>query len=774
MAADPTRRAERPVRILVLDLIAAALLLIVTVIGFATTFDGPQYLVAGLGGLAVGLALAYAGARWRWGVLSLSGATLGAYFVLGGALALPHTALLGVIPTLDTLRQLAVGTVTSWKQLLTTVPPVAASDGHLVVPFILTLVGAVLTGSLALRARHPAWALLPALAVLVASILLGVSQPAAPLIEGIAFAAVAVVWLSLRHSWDGDRAAVRVESAGSSDAASVRSSLVRRLVAGGAVLAVAAGAGVATAAFATPPVPRYILRDFVIPPFDITQYPSPLQSFRGYVRDDADTPLFTVSGLPDGARVRLATMDAYNGIVYNVADDGAGSSSAFTPIRSNMSPEAVGTPATLQIDIRDLTGVWLPDVGAPREFDFSGARAADLARSAYFNDATGTAVAPVGLAAGDSYALSTVIPTVPSDAALADVPFAAVKVPKQSGIPEKIADLASAATADAETPIARARALESWLHTDGFFSHGLADDVLSLSGHGTNRITSLFASDQMIGDDEQYAVAMALMATQLGMPARVVMGWHPGEDDAASADFTATGDNLHAWVEIAFQGYGWLPFDPTPDEDNQPNDQTTKPRANPKPQVLQPPPPAQEPADLPPAIAEDREQDDEQEAGIDWLGPVLLYGGIGLGVIALLLAPFIVMGVIKGTRRARRRGAARTADRISGGWDELVDSAVDLRAPVLTGATRAESAAVVGETFAQPRVAELATRADLDVYGPGDPAPEDVEAFWREVDDIVGGMRGSTTLWQRLRARLSTRSLRGSLHLRWPRSGGDA
>ncbi len=62
--------------------------------------------------------------------------------------------------------------------------------------------------------------------------------------------------------------------------------------------------------------------------------------------------------------------------------------------------------------------------------------------------------------------------------------------------------------------------------------------------------------------------------------------------------------------------------------------------------------------------------------------------------------------------------------------------------------------------FAQPRVASLATRADVDVFGPGDPTPEDVETFWHEVDDIVGEMRGSATLWQRLRARLSLRSLR--------------
>ncbi len=751
-------RARLDVRLIV-DLTAIALLLLVAVIGFGPTFDGPQYLVAGLGALALGLAIAWCGARWRWGVLPLAGATVGAYFVFGGALALPHTALLGVIPTLDTWRQLAVGTVTSWKQLLTTVPPVAASDGHLIVPFLMVLLAAVVAGSLALRLRHAAWALLPAAALLGGQILLGVAAPAAPVVQGILFAGVAVVWLALRHRWAEGNAAVRVDT-DVADPAAARSSQTRKLVAGAAVLALAAGTGIATAAFASPPTPRYVLRDFVVPPFDIRDYPSPLQSFRGIVRDDADSSLFTMSGMPEDARIRLATMDAYTGVVYNVADDGAGSSSAFTPVRSNMSPEAEGTVTTVRVEIGEWSGVWLPDVGSVREFVFDGDRGSEIRRSAHYNDATGTALTTIGLQSGDAYTIETVIPPIPSDAALAEVDFAPLKMPVSDGVPESLTELASKAVADAEMPIERARALESYLHTDGFFSHGLAGDVLSPSGHGAARISALFAGDQMVGDDEQYAVAMALMARQLGMPARVVMGWHPNDDDAPESVFSATGDNLHAWVEIAFDGVGWVPFDPTPSEDNEPNDQSTKPRADPKPQVLQPPPPAQEAADLPPSIADDRDQEEEEDAGIDWLGPVLLYGGITVGVLALVAAPFIVMGLIKGTRRARRRAAARTADRISGGWDELVDSAVDLRAPVTQGATRAESADVVGAAFAQPRVTSLAERADADVYGPGDPSAEDVEAFWREVDDIVGEMKGGATWWQRVRARLSLRSLR--------------
>ena len=201
--------------------------------------------------------------------------------------------------------------------------------------------------------------------------------------------------------------------------------------------------------------------------------------------------------------------------------------------------------------------------------------------------------------------------------------------------------------------------------------------MLSRAGHTSERITTLIGGDQMIGDDEQYAVAMALLAGELGIPVRVVMGYYPDEEQEGEAVFTATGDNVHAWVEVNFEGVGWLPFNPTPPEDQVPNDQNTKPRVDPKPQVLQPPPPPQEPVDLPPTLPDDRESEDEtlNIAGI--IGAILLIGGISLAIIALLMSPFIVIGAWKAAKRRSRRTAARTADRISGGWDELTDRAVD-------------------------------------------------------------------------------------------------
>lgn len=750
-----TARTTLPTRRWVLDLSAVAVLLAVPIVGFWPTFGGPAYLPAAVGGALIGMGLAALCTWLRWGILPLAGLTALAYFLVGGALALPHTTVLGVIPTLDTLRQLGLGLVTSWKQLLTTVAPVAASDGHLIVPFLLSLVAAVLTASLALRLRTPAWALIPAAAFLGVQIALGTSQPAVPVVQGIVFAVVAAVWLALRQSWEHGTGAVPLGE----DAQPARGVAARRLILGGAVIVVATLVGVATSAFAAPQSPRYVLRDVVIPPFDVREYPSPMQAFRAFVRDFPDEPLFTASGLPKEARVRLATMDAYDGTVYNVSDDGAGTSSAFGPVRGNMSAEAEGTPATVHVEIAALDGVWMPEVGAVRSIAFDGDRADDLRRSAYYNEGTGTAVVTERLGEGDAYTLESVVPASPSDDALADDDFAPVSLPDQEGVPQEFAEIASKAVAEATTPVEQVRALQTMLAEGGFFSHGLEGEVLSRAGHGAERISTLLGSEQMVGDDEQYATAMALLAREIGIPARVVMGFYPEEDAEGEPVFTATGDTLHAWVEVAFEDHGWVTFDPTPPEDQVPNDQTTKPKADPKPQVLQPPPPPQEPVDLPPTVPDDRESEDEGGFDAALLALLVAIGAGVIGILALLAAPFIVIGGMKATRRRKRLQAERTADRISGGWDELVDRAADYGTPVRPGGTRAEDAGVVGSAFAEPRVTTLARRADLEVFGPTDPSPEDVTEFWRQVDEIVGGMGQGRSAWSRLIARLSLRSL---------------
>jgi transglutaminase-like putative cysteine protease len=751
--------APREPRRWALDLGAVALLLLVPVIGFWPTFDGPLALLPGLGGLILGLGIAALGTLQRWGVLLLAAATVVAYFVFGGLFALPHTALAGVVPTGETLRGLALGVVTSWKSLLTTVAPVAAEDGHLVVPYLMLLVFAVVTGSLALRLRQPAWALLPAVACLTLQIALGTSEPAAPAVQGILLAVVAIVWLTVRAAWAPARSAVALSSG--AQPVEDRRHLVRRVASAAGVLAVAAAVGGASTLLAPPHEVRYVIRDVIIPPFDIRQYPSPMQDFRIYVKDFADTPLFTVTGLPAGARVRLGTMDAYSGVVYNVSD----SSSAFTPLRSNMAGDVEGTPADVRVEIGEYGDVWLPDAGYVDALEFEGERADALRRATYYNPATGTGVVRTGLRSGDAYTFRTVVPPRPSDADLGADRFAAVDLPRPAAVPEQLREIAADAISKqkATTPFAKVEALRTHLIESGFFSHGLKDEQYSLSGHGSARLSTMAAAEQMVGDDEQYAALMALMAREVGIPARVVMGFHA--ENASGGELVATGGNLHAWVEVAFEDAGWVAFDTTPDEDKEPKDQTTQPKADPQPMPLQPPPPPNEDADEPPLVTDDRKAEEESEPTPGYLGLVLAVGGISLGTIALLLAPFVIIGGIKASRRRKRREAPVPADRISGGWDELMDRAVDFGRGVPVGATRYEQSAQLVAILDEPRVQGLAVRADAGVFGPGEPTQEEIDAFWAEVDGVVVGMSKRASVWKRLRARVNLRSLTQSSRL---------
>ncbi|MFD5213711.1 transglutaminaseTgpA domain-containing protein [Microbacterium sp. NPDC058345] len=752
-------RVAHPVRRWVLDLAAVAVLLLVAIAGFWPTFAGASFAPAAVGGILLGLAVA-ALCAWRgWGILIIAGLTVAAYFVFGGALALPHTTIAGVVPSIDTLVALAVGVVTSWKQLLTTVAPVSAADGHLLVPFIVSLAASVTAASLALRLRRVGWALIPIVGALILVIALGVPQPAFPLVQGIVLAAASVFWLSLRGWWVPQHSAVDVAEADPARAAHMR---VRRLIGGVAVIAVAAGGGVAASAATAPAQPRHVFRDAIIPPFDVRDYPSPLQSFRKTVRDQKEKTLFTVTGLPEGARIRLAAMDDWDGIVYNVTDGGPETSSAFTPLRSDMAPDAEGVPVSLRIEVGDYSGVWVPGIAAADDILFDGDRAEELRRSAYHNPGTGTTVVTAALEKGDAYTVEAVVPAEVSDEQLKDAEFANIKLPQLSNVPEDLGNIAADETTDAETPIEKVRALESYFAEGGFFSHGLEGEVLSRAGHTAERIGTLLGGDQMIGDDEQYAVVMALAANEIGIPARVVMGYYPKKEQEGDPVFTATGANVHAWVEVNFEGFGWLPFTPTPPEDKVPNDQNTKPKVDPKPQVLQPPPPPQEPVDLPPTVPDDREPQDDSLNILGIIGIILAIGGISLLVLLILSSPFIVIGAWKAARRRARRNADSTSDRISGGWDELTDRAVDYGARLAPGATRTEEAATVSAALEVPTVTALADRADGQVFGPHDPTQEEVEAFWAEVDAVVGGLSENAGFWKRMKARLSIRSLTGS------------
>jgi transglutaminase-like putative cysteine protease len=62
---------------------------------------------------------------------------------------------------------------------------------------------------------------------------------------------------------------------------------------------------------------------------------------------------------------------------------------------------------------------------------------------------------------------------------------------------------------------------------------------------------------------QHFAGAAALLLRLDGIPTRVVAGFATG-DTSGGGKYTVTDDDAHAWIEVYFEGYGWVPFNPTP------------------------------------------------------------------------------------------------------------------------------------------------------------------------------------------------------------------
>jgi transglutaminase-like putative cysteine protease len=122
-----------------------------------------------------------------------------------------------------------------------------------------------------------------------------------------------------------------------------------------------------------------------------------------------------------------------------------------------------------------------------------------------------------------------------------------------------LADTAAAVTGKARTPYAATAALVSWFRTKGGFVY-----TDRPPGSGSTAPLVDFVTRTRAGYCQHFAGAMALMLRYLGIPARVAVGFSSGTYDAKNALWRVTDHDAHAWVEVWFRGYGWLPFDPTP------------------------------------------------------------------------------------------------------------------------------------------------------------------------------------------------------------------
>ena len=681
-------------------LVVAALLVPMVLLHEPVFGDGAGLRAAGAG-CAVGLLIAAASTRWRWDALSTLAAVLAAHLLGGGAAALPTTTAHGVVPTALTIQTLVIQTVRSWKDLLTLMPLASAYVGPAVMPWLSGLLCSLAAGLLTVRARRPMLGTAPIMLLGALGIAFGPTGVRPAVWPAVAWFAAVLAW----WAWIGSRMSLesgedirvgrtavgltmtRTATRGASRAVARTG---RRIVVAALTLALAGGTGLA-ATTGLGPWQRVVGRDLITPPLDARQYPSPLAAFRHYTSDLEETTLVQVAGLPEGARLRLAAMDVYDGTTFTMSPAGTHPGDGYLSVGTRMPAFDVpdgSAAAQMTISSSGLLGPWVPTTGAVTALTFTGGDAAAQQDGLHL-DRWAQALLTTGPTASMTYSLDTMVTPDWSDGQLQGV-----DAPPPRGedrhVPQAVSDLATRVAGSEQTPLGRARAIERYLTTNGYYSN--EDTAASRPGHRSDRLQRMLEADQLIGDDEQYAALMALMLHSLGVNARVVMGLYP-PDGGQSA--TLHGGDVHAWVEVEFDGVGWQTFDPTPPYDQTPQTEVTKPRSVPQPQVLQPPEPPDAPIELPPSTSDKPAgQQNDEGRSLPWG----IIGAVGAGLL-LLVGPVVLIVAAKALRRRRRR-RAEPARALTGSWDEVVDLATDAGIDVPVHLTRQEAAWMLADEFA--------------------------------------------------------------------------
>ncbi|WP_371615484.1 transglutaminaseTgpA domain-containing protein [Streptomyces sp. NBC_00454] len=250
------------------------------------------------------------------------------------------------------------------------------------------------------------------------------------------------------------------------------------------------------------------------------------------------------------------------------------------------------------------------------------------------------------------------------------------KVP--DNLPSVVADTARQVTKGAKDDYSRAVKLQDYFAVSGGFRY----DTKVSSGTGSQAIVK-FLSDKE-GFCVHFAFSMASMARTLGIPARVAVGFTPGEKQSDGSVNVSMRD-AHAWPELYFEGVGWTRFEPTPrsgitvpdySRTEAPESRPTAPTAAPSASSAQPSAGPSETEDCPPEakkLGECGAAAAAPGAGSGQgpsVGTVLAWTA---GAVALLALPFLPF-----LWRRRLRSRRLDSGDVLSAWRELGDSAWDV------------------------------------------------------------------------------------------------
>lgn len=126
-----------------------------------------------------------------------------------------------------------------------------------------------------------------------------------------------------------------------------------------------------------------------------------------------------------------------------------------------------------------------------------------------------------------------------------------------SSLPARVKDLAFSITREFNTPYLKTQAIKDYLAK---YSYSLNIDSPPAGSDGVD----YFLFTQKSGYCNYFASAATVMLRSIGIPARMVVGFLPGQYDEGNHSYIIRDRDYHAWTEVYFPGYGWVQLDATP------------------------------------------------------------------------------------------------------------------------------------------------------------------------------------------------------------------
>jgi transglutaminase-like putative cysteine protease len=245
---------------------------------------------------------------------------------------------------------------------------------------------------------------------------------------------------------------------------------------------------------------------------------------------------------------KVETLDRFDGLRWERSGSGRGNNPLLP------TPYNLAWKTELHVTIRDLDTNLFPIAGTALEI--KGVDPVVLPSEDGTVEAVGESIDE-----GDSYTVEAYVPQ-PTPRTMRNAPpvvpnelLPYTEVGNLTPAYDRMATLASRLARGQRTAYDVVRSIQAHLRTEYGYNERPPERRFPLPA---------FLFRDRIGYCQHFSGAMALMLRMLGIPARVAAGFTPGSYNTDTKEYRVRDLDAHSWVEVWFEGIGWVPFDPTP------------------------------------------------------------------------------------------------------------------------------------------------------------------------------------------------------------------